>query len=647
MRYYEVLIGDSRYKSSAPLIYSSEEPLENLRVVSVPLRNRLVTGYIRAEADKPPFAAKPIKAVLGPKPLPHHSLQLAEWLSQYYVTSLGEALRQFGPSQAVVRRSDSALPAAADRRLILDLDAPLTPEQKQAIDAIEKHPSTTLLLHGETGSGKTRVYLELAQKALAEGLSTIILVPEIVLTAQMALAVSKKLGQEAVLLHSELTIAQRKKVWFRILEADSPVIIVGPRSALFAPIHNLGLIVVDEAHEPAYKQEQAPRYHANRVASQLGLLTSARVVLGSATPSLTDYYLADQKKAVINMGLQAVSGQKFEVEQEVIDLKNRRNFTKNNYLSNQMISAVERTLADKKQAIIYYNRRGSARIVICGNCGWQLLCPNCDISLVYHADDHQARCHICGHHQTPPGACPTCSNPDIIYKSIGSKTLAEMVEKLFPAAKVSRFDSDTPAGQRLEDVYQQVHRGEVDILVGTQLLAKGLDLPRLGLVGIIAAETSLSLPDFSAEERSFQLLYQIIGRVGRGHNEGKVIIQSYDPDNIIIKAAVARDWPAFYEHSLAERRDYRFPPFSYLLKLVCRRATLQGAQSAAQKLKNELLSLNLPVEIVGPTPGFYGRRGRNYYYQIVLKSKDRPYLQQLADGLPAGWSADLDPVDLL
>jgi primosomal protein N' (replication factor Y) len=392
------------------------------------------------------------------------------------------------------------------------------------------------------------------------------------------LAVSKKLGQEAVLLHSELTIAQRKKVWFRILEADSPVIIVGPRSALFAPIHNLGLIVVDEAHEPAYKQEQAPRYHANRVASQLGLLTSARVVLGSATPSLTDYYLADQKKAVINMGLQAVSG---------------------------------------------------------------------DISLVYHADDHQARCHICGHHQTPPGACPTCSNPDIIYKSIGSKTLAEMVEKLFPAAKVSRFDSDTPAGQRLEDVYQQVHRGEVDILVGTQLLAKGLDLPRLGLVGIIAAETSLSLPDFSAEERSFQLLYQIIGRVGRGHNEGKVIIQSYDPDNIIIKAAVARDWPAFYEHSLAERRDYRFPPFSYLLKLVCRRATLQGAQSAAQKLKDELLSLNLPVEIAGPTPGFYGRRGRNYYYQIVVKSKDRPYLQQLADGLPAGWSADLDPVDLL
>jgi primosomal protein N' (replication factor Y) len=647
MRYYEVLIGDSRYKSAAPLIYNSEELLDNLSVVSVPLRNRLVTGYVRGQVDKPAFAVKPIKTRLSSQPLPFHCLQLAEWLSRYYVTGLGEALRQFGPSQTVVRRTDTSLPAPADRRLMLDLDAPLTVEQKQAIEAVQQHPSTTLLLHGETGSGKTRVYLELAQKALSEGLSTIILVPEIALTAQMALAVSKKLGQEAILLHSELSVAQRKKIWFQILESERPVIIVGPRSALFAPIRNLGLVVVDEAHEPAYKQEQAPRYHANRVASQLGLLTSARVILGSATPSITDYYLADQKKAVINMGLQAVSGHKFKVDKEVIDLKDRQNFTKNTYLSNQLIKDIEQTLAHQKQAIIYYNRRGSARIIICGNCGWQLLCPNCDIPLVYHADEHLARCHICGHNQSPPGACPNCGNPDVIYKSIGSKALVQMVEKLFPAAKIMRFDSDAPAGQRLEDVYQEVHRGEIDILVGTQLLAKGLDLPRLGLVGIIAAETSLSLPDFSAEERTFQLLYQIIGRVGRGHNEGKVVIQSYDPDNIIIQSATERDWPAFYKHMLAERQAYRFPPFSYLLKLVCRRATLNGAQNAALKLKNELVAAGLPVEIAGPMPSFYGRRGHNFFYQIVVKSKERAHLQQLAADLPAGWTADLDPVDLL
>jgi primosomal protein N' (replication factor Y) (superfamily II helicase) len=647
MRYYEVLIGDSRYKSGAPLIYKSDDLLDNLSIVSVPLRNRLATGYVRGQADKPPFAVKDIKARLSQKALPFHCLQLAEWLSQYYAISLGEALRQFGPSQAVVRRTAPVLPAPADRRLMLDLDAPLTKEQRVAIKAIEDHPSTTLLLHGETGSGKTRVYLELTQKARSEGLSTIILVPEIALTAQMALAVSKKLGQDAILLHSELSVSQRKKVWFDVLEAERPLVIVGPRSALFAPVHNLGLVIVDEAHEPAYKQEQTPRYHANRVASQLGLLTSAKVVLGSATPSVTDYYLAEEKKAVIKMGLQAVSGERFKVDQKVVDLKERQNFTKNNYLSNQLIKAIEETLAAKKQVIIYYNRRGSARIIICGNCGWQLLCPNCDIPLVYHADEHTARCHICGYSQPPPGACPDCGNPDIIYKSIGSKALVEMAQKLFPAAKIARFDSDAPAGERLEDLYQHVHRGEVDILVGTQLLAKGLDLPRLGLVGIIAAETSLSLPDFSAEERTFQLLYQIIGRVGRGHNEGRVVIQSYDPANIVIKSAIGRDWPAFYKHTLTERQAFRFPPFSYLLKLVCRRATLAGAQNAAIKLKAELVAKSLPVEIIGPTPGFYGRRGRYFFYQIVVKSKQRSYLQQLSADLPAGWSADLDPVDLL
>jgi primosomal protein N' (replication factor Y) (superfamily II helicase) len=647
MYYYEVLVADSRYKSGAPLIYSSEELLGSLSVVSVPLRNRLVTGFINGQADKPPFAVKPIKTTLSQKTLPLHCLQLAEWLSQYYSTSLGEVLRLFAPSQTVIRRHTEAISEEPDQRLILDLDAPLTAEQSKALESIDNHPSTTVLLHGETGSGKTRVYLELAQKVLADGRSVIILVPEISLTAQMVMAVSKKLDRPAVVLHSELTVAQRKKIWFQILESGSPVVIIGPRSALFAPIPSLGLIVVDEAHEPAYKQEQSPRYLATRVASQLGLLTSSRVIIGSATPAVTDYYLAEKKDAVVSMGLQAVSGKKFKVAQEVVDLKDRKNFTKNSYLSNRLIMAVEQALAAKQQTIIYYNRRGSARIIICANCGWQLLCPNCDIPLVYHADDHLARCHICDHNHAPPNNCPDCGNPDIIYKSIGSKALVEIVQKLFPSARVMRFDSDNTPSERMENIYRQIHSGEVDVLVGTQLLAKGLDLPRLGLVGIIAAETSLSLPDFSAEERTFQLLYQVIGRVGRGHGQGKVIIQSYEPKNIIIKSAVTRDWNAFYEHTLAERQAFRFPPSSYLLKLVCRRATLKGAQNAAANFKQDLLAMGLPVEIAGPTPSFYARRGRYYYYQIVVKSKDRGYLQQMASDLPAGWTADLDPVDLL
>jgi len=248
---------------------------------------------------------------------------------------------------------------------------------------------------------------------------------------------------------------------------------------------------------------------------------------------------------------------------------------------------------------------------------------------------------------SPPVACLKCNNPDIIYKSIGTKALADQVERLFPDRVVKRFDSDNVVGEQLNEVYGELLNGKVDILVGTQLLAKGLDLPRLGLVGVVSAESSLTLPDYTAEERTFQLLYQIIGRVGRGHSQGEVVVQTYEPDSIVIRSAVARDFDSFYKHALVERQTFRFPPFSYLMKLVCRRATLNGAQTASQRLKNDLASQGLPVEIIGPTPAFYARRGKYFYYQLVAKSKDRDHLLQLAKIVPADWQIDLDPADLL
>jgi primosomal protein N' (replication factor Y) len=223
----------------------------------------------------------------------------------------------------------------------------------------------------------------------------------------------------------------------------------------------------------------------------------------------------------------------------------------------------------------------------------------------------------------------------------------ESVAKLFPEYRVQRFDSDNASGERVHELYHRLRAGEIDILVGTQLLAKGFDLPKLGLVGVVAAETSMALPDYTSEERTFQLLYQVLGRVGRGHGRGRVVIQTYDPNNVIIQAAIERDYQKLYEHILAQRRDFRFPPFSYLLKLVCRRATQNGASAAAEKLAKELLEQKLPVEIVGPTPAFYGRRGRYYYWQIVIKSKQRDHLLKLAEVVPANWTIDLDPMDLL
>jgi primosomal protein N' (replication factor Y) len=649
MFYYEVLLADSKYRAAAPLTYSSEQPLPLMSVVTVPLRSRLATGFIINETGRPGFAVKPVKTLLSDKPLPHYCLELAQWVGQYYASSLGEALRQYAPSKPAVRQIKTASLEALDGVGVvqLEIQAPLTNEQKRAVKEIKDKPSTTVLLHGETGSGKTRVYLELARETLAAGKSVIMLTPEISLTTQLAAAAKTYLDKQPLIIHSGLTAAKRKQIWLKILESEEPQVIVGPRSALFAPLPSVGLIVVDEAHEPAYKQEQSPRYSALRVASQLGALTGAKVIYGTATPLVNDYYLADERQAIVRMTQMALGGDPEDVKIEVIDLKDRTNFGSNYYLSKKLVEDVNSNLSANKQVMLYLNRRGSARVILCTNCGWQDLCPNCDVSLVYHADEHLARCHICGFAHVPPAACPSCGNPDIVYKSIGTKALADQVEKLFPDRVVKRFDSDNTPGEQLNEIYGELLAGKVDILVGTQLLAKGLDLPRLGLVGIISAESSSTLPDYTAEERTFQLLYQVIGRVGRGHAKGQVVVQTYEPNSIVIQTAVIRDYAKFYEHSLRERQAFRFPPFSYLMKLVIRRATVKGAQIASERLKGELAAAGLPVEVIGPTPAFYARRGKNYYYQLVAKSKDRDHLVALTKLVPSDWQIDLDPADLL
>ena len=645
MRFYEVLVADSKYHSSSPLVYASGEPLDILSVVTIPLRNRAVTGFVTAEVQKPSFKTKEIKSTVFTSPLPYHCLQLAQWMADYYGSTLSEALKQFAPSKPSIRQKDE--PPELNISSQIGLNAPLTKDQKGAINAINSAPSTTVLLHGETGTGKTRVYLELALQTLKNGKSVIMLTPEVSLTSQLARVVKQGTGIEPFIMHSYLSQSERKKIWKRLIELDKPAVIVGTRSALFSPVKNPGLIVLDESHEPAYKQEQAPRYHAARVASQLGVLTGAKVVLGTATPSITDYYLADKKSAVIRMTELATAVSSTALKVTIVDIKNRQNFGQNPHISKTLTEAISTTLSARKQIIIYLNRRGSARIILCRVCGWQLLCPNCDIPLVYHGDEHLTRCHTCGYSHTPPAACLKCNSTDIIYRSIGTKALTENLSKLFPQAIVKRFDSDNPAGEQLNDQYLEILKGNVDILVGTQLLAKGLDLPRLALVGIISVEASLTLPDYTSEERAFQLLYQVVGRVGRGHIKGEVIIQTYEPESMVVKAASERDWLAFYKHTLVERQQFRFPPYSYLLKLVCRRGTKAGAEVAAHNLKENLTSLRLPVEIIGPSESFHARRGRYYYYQLVAKSKNRDPLVQLAAKVPAGWSVDLDPIDLL
>ena len=384
------------------------------------------------------------------------------------------------------------------------------------------------------------------------------------------------------------------------------------------------------------------------MAAYLARLARATLVLGSATPSLSDYYLAKQKsKPIIKLSALAQPGQHPATEVTVVDRKEHNLFSRSPYLSQPLIAGIEGALGRGEQTLLYLNRRGTARLVMCENCGWQADCPHCDLPLTYHGDHHRLRCHSCDYGAPAPSSCPKCGHTDIIFKTAGTKAIVEDVQRLFPEARVMRFDTDNARAERFEQQYEKIRAGEVDILIGTQLLAKGLDLPRLSVLGILLADTSLYLPDFSAQERTFQLISQVLGRIGRGHVAGRAVIQTYHPDHPVLKAAIGGDYDGFYDTEMTARQQFLFPPFCYLLKLTVRRATNKSAETAAKELKSHITAVTRSVTIEGPAPSFYERLQGKYQWQLVVKAKNRGELLKIISALPSGTSYDLDPMDLL
>ena len=650
MYYYLVAVGSNKYHGQAPLTYAARDVLVAGTIVSVPLRSESVLGFIVASAKMPAFQSKEIERAYTDIPiLPPQLRSVFQWMSQYYPSPYGLLTQLFLPKHLPKRTAlDDTNTKPSPPPPVHALPA-LTTEQSAAIAAL--HKSGMHILHGETGSGKTRVYIELALKAYAAGKSSIILTPEISLTTQLAERCIDTFGADRVtVMHSNMTDAARRNAWLHIAKARSPQIVVGARSALFAPLSSIGLIVLDESHESAYKQENAPHYHATRVASKLAEAHKALVVLGSATPSVTDYYMATQLQRPVlrltSLAAETTAGDN-HVETTLVDMRDRSAMTRNPHLSNALIDAMTMQLQNGQQTLLFLNRRGTARIVLCNSCGWQAICPHCDLPLTYHHDSHSLRCHACNHAQAAVTSCPTCGHPDVTLKSIGTKTIAAAAERLFPSARVQRFDADNLTGDRVHEQYAAIHSGAIDILVGTQLLAKGFDLPRLGLIGVINADSSLHIPDFTAQERTYQLLHQVIGRVGRGHQAGQAIIQTYSPDNRTIRSAIAKDWTEFYETELVERRTFNFPPFCHLLKISCQRASAKSAMQAAEQTRTVLLALNLAITIEGPAPAFHEKVRGKYAWQLVIKSTRRSELINVISALPKGWQYDIDPVDLL
>jgi primosomal protein N' (replication factor Y) len=424
-------------------------------------------------------------------------------------------------------------------------------------------------------------------------------------------------------------------------------VIVGPRSALFAPIKNIGLVVVDEAHDNAYKQDQSPYYHALRVAGKLAQIHEAQLIFGTATPLVSEYFILETKKIPILRLTEIAAGNAAPAEITVIDAHDRTGYTKNPYLSDALIESLAQKLKNKEQSLVFLNRRGTARLVMCQKCNWQALCPRCSLPLTYHSDSHSMRCHTCGYKEVAPTICPICSSTEVVYKSIGTKALTTMLQSIFPDAQIQRFDTDNAQDEKLERHYDSVLAGNVDILVGTQILVKGLDLPKLSLVGIIAADSSLYFPDYTAEEQTYQLLSQVIGRVGRGHRQSNVVIQTYNTSGKSLNAVLNKNWIEFYQQQLSERRQYFFPPFCYVMKLSCSRKTQASAMKNAQALVEKLKTSGLRIEVTGPSPRFIEQTNGNYNWQIIVKATQRIELIKALSLLPANWTYNLDPTNLL
>jgi primosomal protein N' (replication factor Y) len=524
-------------------------------------------------------------------------------------------------------------------------------------EAIEKGAFHTFLMHGVTGSGKTEVYLTAIETALAAGRGALLLVPEIALTPQMAGQFFSRFGDKVAILHSAFTDVERTEQWRR-LRSGAARVVVGTRSGVFAPVQNLGLIVVDEEHDGSYKQEETPRYNGRDVAIMRAQQAGACVVLGSATPSLESRHNADKGKYTL-LELPGRIEARPMPQVELIDMRQEFLETrKQETFSRKLIEALGARLEAGEQTIVLLNRRGFSSFVACRACGERVQCINCSLTLTFHKRDRRLLCHYCGYAEKVPTKCPKCASDHIYFLGLGSERVEEELHRAFPAARIARLDRDTVTGKRqYETILHDFREGSYDIMVGTQMIAKGHDIPNVTLVGVVNADIGLGMPDFRAAERTFQLLTQVSGRAGRGAVPGIVLVQTINPDHYAVRLAALQDYPAFYEKELHFRRMMLYPPFSAMANVLVR----SEKQEMAMRMSSELgLLLSPPPEklrIMGPAEAPVPRLKNEYRYQFLIKSASRKVLNELLQSIRKyaadhKWNAtalviDVDPLTLM
>ncbi|HEX6971843.1 MAG TPA: primosomal protein N' [Limnochordia bacterium] len=613
---------DRVFDYSVPACLADE--LDLGRWVRVPFGSREATGVVVGVGGPPACEASRLReiAAVAPDlpPLTPEMILVARWMAEYYLCHFSQAVRCFLPPLPPRRRT---VPIEPEISPFVDGRPParLTAGQEAALHrfAEAQRMGKPLLLYGVADSGKTEVYLRAVEQVLQAGRQALFLVPEIALTPQSLGRVWGRFGRAAALWHHRMSAAERRRTWEAVRSGELKVV-VGARSAVFAPFVDLGVIVIDEEHEPAFKQDETPRYHAREVALRRAAYHGAAVILGSATPSLESYLRAEQGSFELVSLPERVDGRR-PPRVRVVDMRQELLTARSSVLSRALLDGVRARLARGEQAILFLNRRGMASFLLCRECGRTVVCPDCSVSLTVHRAG--LICHYCGHWAERPERCPTCGGVHLHPFGVGTERVESAVAQAFPAARILRLDADSARRKGApERILGAFRRHEADILIGTQMIAKGIDIPDVTLVGVICADVALHLPDFRAAERTFQLLAQVAGRAGRGRRPGEVIIQTYAPDHPAIRLVCAGDQAAFYRTEAAFRKRLGYPPYNGLIRLIWsgeeERAVADAATRAAQRLAQGDDPFS-QADLVGPCPAPRGRIATRFRWHALVR----------------------------
>jgi primosomal protein N' (replication factor Y) len=653
------------FEGRVPLLFEYKVPphlqskIELGQKVVVPFRNQNKFGYIIEElSQSSQRSLKEVVEIVELEPcLSQDLLKLSRWMAEYYFAPMGEILAMMLPQKRVKKLSLRETSPIAPRKEAITLTKEQTEILKRIYKDIRENKFSPYLLLGVTGSGKTEVYIQAIKYLLKINpqKQAIVLVPEISLTPQTVERFERAFGEPVVILHSRLTPGIRYHEW-QEAKAGKKRIIIGARSAIFAPVRDLGLVVVDEEHDSSYKQADAPRYHAREVAVMRAKFTNAVVILGSATPSLETFYQVHQGKFKLGELTTRVDNRKLP-QVKIISLGSRKSTSNiSPFLKNEIAKRVTRG----EQCILFLNRRGFFTTFICRECGYVFRCKNCSVALVYHAPERMLLCHYCGFQEAPPQGCPQCKGRRIERLGSGTEKLEEEVKHLFPSAKVQRFDVETTRRKNaLENILTAFKNKEIDILIGTQMVTKGLDFPNVTLVGVINADIGLNLPDFRAAERTFQLLTQVAGRAGRGPKGGEVLIQTFNPSHYTLKCAQEHNFKKFYQEESNFRSKLGYPPFSKIIKFEFtgseEKEVFKKAEEFGKLIEKFKENSNCFFQILGPAPApIYKVKKKIRYHIILLLPFSSPVENFLREILlkkyfskKAMVKVDVDPLHLL